>query len=226
MSKHLSPAQLAANKTNAQLSTGPATPDGKVKSSLNALTTALTGRTVLLPSDNLAEYEAHLTAYRLKYRPVSYAEALLVQCLADTDWRLARIPHLLLALQVKGQEEFAEAFGSLTPAARSVRIELETQLKYEKQFRNLQLQQARLHRIREKDLAELRLTQEDRKTERAALLTNAHRLFHETKANGQPFNPGDYGFEFSMAEITHNPQIPRPASFYIHKLFQPSTSRC
>ncbi len=97
MSKHLSPAQLAANKTNAQLSTGPATPDGKVKSSLNALTTALTGRTVLLPSDNLTEYEAHLTAYRLKYRPVSYAEALLVQCLADTDWRLARIPHLLLA---------------------------------------------------------------------------------------------------------------------------------
>ena len=44
-----SPARLAANQANAQLSTGPRTPEGKAKVSLNAVKTALTGQTVLLP---------------------------------------------------------------------------------------------------------------------------------------------------------------------------------
>jgi len=41
-------AQITANQKNAQLSTGPTSPDGKAKSSLNAVKTGLTGRTVLL----------------------------------------------------------------------------------------------------------------------------------------------------------------------------------
>ncbi|MBV9938821.1 MAG: hypothetical protein JO150_09975 [Acidobacteriaceae bacterium] len=39
--------RLAANRANAQWSTGPQTPEGKAKSSLNAVKTGLTGRTVL-----------------------------------------------------------------------------------------------------------------------------------------------------------------------------------
>jgi hypothetical protein len=42
--------RLAANRANAQLSTGPTTPEGKARSSRNAVKTGLTGRTVLLPS--------------------------------------------------------------------------------------------------------------------------------------------------------------------------------
>src|SRR4051794_15884848 len=41
----ISPSQLAANRANSQLSTGPKSPEGKAKSSLNAVKTALTGRT-------------------------------------------------------------------------------------------------------------------------------------------------------------------------------------
>lgn len=40
--------RLAANRANTQLSTGPRTPEGKAKSSLNAVKTGLAGRTVLL----------------------------------------------------------------------------------------------------------------------------------------------------------------------------------
>ena len=94
-----SPAQLAANRANAAHSTGPITPEGKTVSSRNAVTTALTGRTILLPSDDLLAYETHLAAYAKRYQPTTHDQTVLVQSIADTDWRLARIPHLLLALE-------------------------------------------------------------------------------------------------------------------------------
>src|SRR5882757_3801626 len=50
-----SEACLEANRANAQLSTGPRSENGKAKSSLNAVKTALTGSTVLLPADDTAE---------------------------------------------------------------------------------------------------------------------------------------------------------------------------
>src|SRR5689334_12138576 len=56
----LSEARQLSNQANAQLSTGPRSEEGRAKSSLNAVKTGLTGRTVLLPSDDVAEYERHL----------------------------------------------------------------------------------------------------------------------------------------------------------------------
>ncbi len=52
-SKPVTSPQLAANRANSALSAGPATPAGKAVSSLNALKTGLTGRTVLLPADDV-----------------------------------------------------------------------------------------------------------------------------------------------------------------------------
>ena len=54
----LAPNRLAANRANAQLSTGPTSLAGKAKSSLNAVKTGLTGRTVLLPTEDAVLYEA------------------------------------------------------------------------------------------------------------------------------------------------------------------------
>ena len=50
-------AQIAANQANAQSSTGPKSEDGKNRSSLNALKTGLTGRTVLMPGDDAKAYQ-------------------------------------------------------------------------------------------------------------------------------------------------------------------------
>jgi hypothetical protein len=44
--------QLAANRTNAQLSTRPRSDEGKHKSALNAVKTGLTGITILLASSD------------------------------------------------------------------------------------------------------------------------------------------------------------------------------
>ena len=63
-------AQLAANRANSKLSTGPTTETGRTASSLNALKSGLTGRTVLLPTDDLALFEAHVAALTAEYQPV------------------------------------------------------------------------------------------------------------------------------------------------------------
>ena len=76
--------QLAANRANAQLSSGPATPEGKAKVSHNALKTGLTGRTVLLPTDDVAAYQAHLERTFQHFAPETDEEKRLTQSLADT----------------------------------------------------------------------------------------------------------------------------------------------
>ncbi len=202
MSTHSSsPARVAANQANAQHSTGPKTTEGKAKASLNATTTALTGRTVLLASDDRAQYERHLEAYRYKFQPVTHDEYLLVQAIADTDWRLSRIPHLILALEGKAREEMAEDFKHLEPEARRIRIELEGVLKYEKQLRNLQLQESRLHRRREKDVAELRTVQKERDARRAEELAIAAMLYVAAEHDKEPFDPAGHGFDFTLEDV-------------------------
>jgi hypothetical protein len=197
----ISAAQLAANRANAQLSRGPKTSGGKATASLNAVKTALTGRTVLLAGDDAAEYERHIRAYQDELKPVGQRESDLVQSIADTTWRLRRIPALEAAIFARGHVEFAESFNEHDPSLRSSMIELQTFLKYEKQLRNLQLQEARLARRREKETAELRKLQQERKAEEAQALDTAARQYVIAKERNQSFEPAANGFEFSIADI-------------------------
>lgn len=156
-------AQIAANQKNAQLSTGPTSEAGKIKTSLNAVKTGLTGRTVLLSDDDAAEYQCHLSAFEQEFQPSGLRECELVQSIADTWWRLRRIPALEMALFAKGRIEFAHLFEEEDLTARPHLIDAHTFLAYEKQIRNLQIQEARLARRREKEMAELRELQQQRK---------------------------------------------------------------
>ncbi len=159
----ITPAQLAANRANAQLSTGPRTAAGKANSSRNAVKSALTGRTVLLPTDDVDEYAAFITGFQHDLAPVGHAECELVQSIADSYWRQRRISALEFTLYAHGHEQFEEAFANHPEEIRYNMILLQTHMTYEKQFRNYQIQEARLQRRREKDMAELRRLQAERK---------------------------------------------------------------
>jgi len=87
----ISEAQLAANRANAEKSTGPVTDERKAKSSMNAVKTGLTGRTVLLPSDDALIYQQHLDRHFSELSPATDRERALVQIVADAEWRLLRI---------------------------------------------------------------------------------------------------------------------------------------
>jgi hypothetical protein len=194
-------ARLKANLANAQLSTGSKTSEGKAKASLNAVKTALTGRTVLLPADDAAAYECHIQSFADDYSPVGLREANLVQSIADTWWRLKRIPSLESALFALGYVEFAGCFDEHDASLRPSLIEAQTFLKYEKQLRNLQLQEARLFRRYEKDRAELRQLQQERRQKEVEALERVSSLYMAAKQAGQPFDLAEHGFEFSSAQI-------------------------
>lgn len=147
---------------------------------------------MLLPSDDVAEYQRHLAAYESEFQPMGLEESELVQSLADISWRLRRIPALEMAIYAQGRVEFADQFeDQQDPAVRRSLIELQTHLVYEKQLRNLQLQESRLVRRREKETASLRKLQEERK----------HRQSQTVAANG---------FEFSNAVLSDSPTAARP----------------
>jgi hypothetical protein len=197
----ISASQLAANRANSQLSSGPKTPEGKAKSCLNAVKTGLTGRTVLLPAEDAARYEQHVCEFFAELQPVGPRETELVQSLADTSWRLARIPALEMTIFAHGRIQFAEQFADRDPALQSCLIEMHTFLHYEKQLRNLQIQEGRLRRQREKDTAELRQLQQDRSNTEKHDLQMLAGLYVAAQKEGKPFDPAQYGFEFSIEDI-------------------------
>lgn len=201
MTSTLTPAQLVANRANAQFSTGPTSPEGKTKASLNAIKTGLTGRTVLLPTDIAAEYESHVSAYRKELAPAGQLESDLVQSVAVISWRLQRIPALEMAIFAQGRVEFADSFDDYDPALHPAMTELQTFIKYEKQLRNLQLQEARLARRREKELAELRKLQAQRKASQSEALAQVAAAYTAAKNSGAPCDLSANGFEFSTAAI-------------------------
>ena len=160
--------QLQANRRNAQLSTGPKSPEGQAIASRNALKTGLTGKTVLLPNDDAALYEQHVGSFRDELKPIGDREHALVQSIADTYWRLGRIPSLEFGIYALGRLQFAAEFAGHPPAEAAALIEAKTFLSYQRQLNNLSIQEARLRRQCEKDTAELaRLQQLRAETERA-----------------------------------------------------------
>ncbi len=195
--------QIAANQKNAQLSTGPSSETGKAKSSLNAVKTGLTGRTVLLPGDDAALYEAHVARFVERFKPAGDEEQNLVQSLADTEWRLLRIPTLEAGIYALGRLEFAELFPNEEQTVRNQLIETKVFLTYQRQLNNLSIQENRLLRRREKDTAALRELQENRKRKEKARLDEAARQYIVAvgEERNDEWEPEQFGFEFSIEQI-------------------------
>ena len=199
---HMStPAQMQANRDNAQWSTGPKTAEGKAKSSLNAVKTGLTGRTVLLPGDDVEAYRQHVASLEANYQPATDAEKLLVHSIADTEWRLIRIPTLEEGIYALGRIEFAAQIEHEDPAVQRALLDAKTFLVYQKQFNNLTLQETRLRRQRDKDLAELKQLQAEREAARKKRFDAALNAYYRSMFHERDFDFFTIGFEFTAEEF-------------------------
>jgi hypothetical protein len=177
---YISEAQLAANRANAQ---------GKAKSAMNALKHGLTGKTVLLPTDDVGEYNDILNAHVNSYQPATEEELNLIQSIVDSTWRLKRCRILETGILVKGEMEVASKYEDQSPARRAQLIHVDAYLKYEKSIRNLQIQEARLHRRLEKDKGELMRLQSLRKREeQLATEAETHTVNQTVHSNGFDFS--------------------------------------
>ena len=178
------PATAAVNRANSQHSTGPRTEAGKLRSSLNAMRHGLTARTAVLPSEDPAAFECHCRHFIEQNQPANAIEAQLVQELADTSWRLNRIP-------LVEAELFAAAPSPelLVPALAS-----------------LGLHYTRLSRQFQKTLDQLRAIQYDRRQQERRDLRDAADILEFHKHKGIPWEPSDHGFVFSKDQVERHAQ--------------------
>lgn len=107
--------QIEANQRNARLSTGPKTPTGKFRSSLNATKHGAYGKKFLTPDENDAELAELERRYVAHYRPCSALGLHDVRHLALMDWRLQRYARLEAEIleshgYERGDENPAESF--------------------------------------------------------------------------------------------------------------------
>jgi hypothetical protein len=78
-------------RINGARSQGPKTPEGKARSSQNALRHGLTADYNVLPTESLDDFQILLQAHVDRYRPADAVEMELVQTMAIARWRLRRI---------------------------------------------------------------------------------------------------------------------------------------
>ena len=86
-----SEAQIAANRLNAQKSTGPRTPEGKAMMRRNPLRHGLSAATVVLFYESEAEFEQFRQDLAADFDPVGAEECALVEQIAILRWRLRRV---------------------------------------------------------------------------------------------------------------------------------------
>src|SRR5215211_1436233 len=95
MNTSISEERLAANRANAQKSTGPKTREGRAASRMNALKHGLLSQEVLVSGPHRPESEAELFAlhdrFRNELQPMGPMELMLVDQIVTTHWRLRRV---------------------------------------------------------------------------------------------------------------------------------------
>ena len=83
-------AQIEANRTNAQKSTGPRTPEGKEKASHNALKHGLLAKDVVVIGEDIDDFALFRDQLGTELAPVGLMESRLVARIAGLMWRLQR----------------------------------------------------------------------------------------------------------------------------------------
>jgi hypothetical protein len=95
-------AQVRANRSNAEKSTGPRTAEGKATAAQNSLKHGLFAREGVIRGEDREEYEMHREMLLEQLSPVGPLEVILATRVVDLSWRLRRA----------GQDH-NEAFGAL-----------------------------------------------------------------------------------------------------------------
>jgi hypothetical protein len=108
-------AQVNANRSNAQKSTGPRTAEGKAAVAQNAVKHGLSGRADVIKGEDQAEFDRHRETLLKELRPDGAVESMLAERAVSLSWRLQRVQRM--------QNEVFDALlaDGATPLARLAR---------------------------------------------------------------------------------------------------------
>jgi hypothetical protein len=137
------------NRANAQHSTGPRTPEGKARASMNAVKHGLFSAEVLLPGEDPAIFESLRTEYTNDFHAETSQELALVQEIVACYWRIQHIVARETALTILTAEQqravvenmFEADDDTLTALAQAAGFQANARL-----FNQLSTAEARLHR--------------------------------------------------------------------------------
>jgi hypothetical protein len=85
------PAQINANRANAQKSTGPRSAEGKSVARFNALKHGIDAASIVIPGEDPADYDALANHYLHEFRPQSASESFHVDTMLRADWQKRRL---------------------------------------------------------------------------------------------------------------------------------------
>ena len=85
------PAQIEANRRNAQLSTGPRSAEGKSVSRFNALKTGIQAKSFVIRGEDPAELAELTAGYHRQFHPATPLERFLVDTLVSAEWQIRRL---------------------------------------------------------------------------------------------------------------------------------------
>jgi hypothetical protein len=105
------PAQVTANRANAQLSTGPRSAEGKASSSRNSLKFGLTAKAAIIPGEDPSELEGLTSQYLEEFDPAGPIEEHLVHNMIRAVWmqqRCDRVEAAYLNARVAAMPEGTE----------------------------------------------------------------------------------------------------------------------
>jgi hypothetical protein len=197
----LSEKQLAANRANAQRSTGPRSPEGKRRSSLNACRHNLTGQVTAMTPEDRAACDKFSAGLIRSLAPEGDFELQLAQRIATDSWRLNRAGAIEDNLFALGLSEHADETGDQHPEVEAAFANAKTWQSESAQLQLLTLYEQRLNRAIHRNLATLQALQATRRAEQRRQMEEATRLLQLSEKKGHRYEPTKDGFVFSTDEI-------------------------
>jgi hypothetical protein len=146
--------QIEASRRNGAKSRGPITPQGKQRSSQNAVKHGLSARTIVLCSENHALFEQLEQDYIDSLQPTTILELHLVQRIAVAEWRLRRAWAVSTAITDKCLDDHkAEDDRENGACDNDFRLGINQQ-RIQKELANVERAEARSERTQARALAE------------------------------------------------------------------------
>src|SRR5437764_7375949 len=212
----ISDAQLAANRQNAQKSTGPRTEKGKKRCRINATRHGLTGQFHAFSHEDKQAFDQHCEGLMADFDPVTCREKILAMSIAEDMWRLNRARALendIFALGMSGP--IGDATNAESAEIHAAGCQARVWLADGKNIQLLALYETRIRRNIDKNEKQLKELQDERKAAYAkalyeeillAKLAISENVPYECPAYPGGSSSGDttsgHGFAFSSHEIT------------------------
>jgi hypothetical protein len=219
------PEDYAAKKLESLLGnskSGPRTEEGRARAKMNALRHGLSGRIVVLPSEDMGQYLKFSQDFVASLYPATPLESELAQTVADGYWRLNRFRTVEEGMLAMGHYEKEGDFDADSEEVHAAFTAAKAFRANSNAFVNLSIYEQRIQRGIEKSMKQLREIQAERKALRKAEMEEVLRLrdFHEMmeshysaianrSSNGelipaklrQRYEPVVDGFVYSSEEI-------------------------